>query len=176
MSKPRTKTIEGEKKFTPSVRTRTISKAIKARVAINSAFFDLLSISVSLKHAETCEDLEKIHKDWRSATYKLRRVCDDVPDLYPYYEDNRKLCHYCGKKSFGGCEGFMLSDPERFTCYRDACDKKYDRDVAKDEREHPKMYAAERKRVAAARKKSRRRRCRVPPKAVLSRKPSGRFV
>lgn len=97
----------------------------------------------------------------------------DTPESYAV--DYRGTCMHCKTKQHGGVSGLLLSYRQGvrradFHCWKDACQRAYDRAIAADKRKHPELYAA------SARASERRREREAQMMRKLSKKRVPHFV
>lgn len=128
--------IKGEKTFTLKVRGSIVRAFIRLAENDMKEAARHRDIARAILEASTREELEKIRLTIRSGE----------PCLLKYLHDDRTVCYYCKRKEFGGGHLQLLTGEERFHCWRSACHEKWGRDVRKDRKAHPKLYAAELKR------------------------------
>lgn len=139
--------IRGERVFTANVRRTSVAKCLQAAKGLEADARRYHKMAATLAKVTTVEGLQKIEQTL---------VHHDVISLRDYCYDDRKKCHYCDRFGHGGVSGLMLSDRVRFCCWRTVCGRKYERDVVMDEKKHPKLYVADRRRVAKIRRNNMR--------------------
>lgn len=133
----------GEKTFTDKARAKVLREYRSAIHKLAQEIYRLGNDADCIAAAKTLADLERVRR---------RQHSDDPGDLREYTLDNRKVCAHCGTKQRGGVHGFILSRPRDYYCWKDACRKAFNKASAKDEKEHPKLYAAAEKRARAQRR------------------------
>ena len=125
--------IRGEKIFTDRVRKQYVNYCLARAQKLRATADGMEQVACDLLAATTAEQLRKL--DWAGS------------GMYPYYCDDRPVCHYCKRKEHGGISGSILSKPERFCCWRERCYKLYTLEMRRDQRRHPRRYQARRRQV-----------------------------
>jgi hypothetical protein len=159
--------IKGEHEFTDAVRARwqkrIASMVRKLRARANR--LETLRLRLPLP-TSTSKALLAWTNEWYGTAGS--HMSDDHVNLTGegdpadyYARDLRSTCAHCGQKAHGGVGGLVMSKPNAFYCWRTACGRALDRACAADEKAHPKMYAAERKRSEKRRRRSMRPRRRI---------------
>lgn len=134
----------GEKTCTDKARAKVLREYAAATRKLSKEIERLATDAHDIANARTLSDLKKVRR---------RQGSDDPGDLRDYTLDNRKVCAHCGTKQKGGVHGFILSRPHDYYCWKKACLKACDKASAKDEKKHPKLYAAAEKRARRAGRK-----------------------
>lgn len=136
--------IKGEKIFTTAARKRVVRELMTAARTHDKECARLREQARAIKSARTNEELERIRRTQHAGD----------PHLLEYIWDNRETCAHCKTKQHGGIYGCILSKPEAFYCWKSACHSAFRRASLKDERDHPKLYAAAEKRAQRFRRRS----------------------
>jgi len=134
-------TYGGEKAFTEKARAHVVAQFLALAKKSDQESARLRQLANAVQDARTPAALEKARRQCRSGD----------PDLLYFCHDTRNLCHYCGRKGHGGVGSLLHGHPDWFCCWRDECQRRFDKDIIRDKKDHPRAWA---KRRARAKRRS----------------------
>lgn len=140
--------IRGEKVFTDGARKYAVAAARRQAKLLRARAERCDALATAIATARTAADLEKVD----DARYEAQgtHMAEDFQHLVRgnhsfdnFYRDYRSTCSYCGRKVHGGT-GMTLLGRYVFACTADACDARFEREMARDKKLHPRKWEPKR--------------------------------